>query len=200
MPAVTGVTRASGEPNASTGSPTAIESELPKVTGMRPPLATLITAMSDSGSRPTTLARAVEPSLNETVIVLSAPSTTWSLVITYPSAETTKPEPIAPVTRTVTTLGSTFLTMPACESGARLAAAAAWVGGAPSAAPPVPPAPPRTARPYPRGPPRPPASRAVTRQMSRIGAYERRGASGSVTRSGGGPLLSAAAGTTTWAG
>ena len=76
------LTRASGEPKASTGSPTAIWSELPNCTGGRSGFATLITAMSDSGSRPTSLADAVEPSLNATDRVSSAVSTTWSLVIT----------------------------------------------------------------------------------------------------------------------
>src|SRR5215218_9145249 len=118
MPDVTVLTRASGEPNASTGSPTAISSELPNFTAGSPDFCTLMTAMSDSGSRPTSFAAAVEPSLNDTDIASPLlPSTTWSLVITYPSAETTKPDPIAPVTRTVTTLGVTALATPASDSG-----------------------------------------------------------------------------------
>jgi hypothetical protein len=145
MPYVTVLTSASGEPKASTGSPTAIWSELPNCTGERPGLATLITAMSDSGSRPTRVAAAVEPSLNATESVSSAFSTTWSLVMTYPSAETTKPDPMAPATRTVTTLGLTALATPASDSGARWAAAGASCWGAPRVVP-APPTPPRTAK------------------------------------------------------
>src|SRR5262245_57586699 len=106
---------------------------------------------------------------------------------------------MAPVTRTVTTLGSTCLATPASESGARLAAEGTVRGAAPSGVP-LPPTPLRTAKTKPRVPPRPPASRAVTRQISRIGAIERRGASGSVTGSGRGPVPTAAVGTTTAAG
>src|SRR4051812_5428137 len=129
MPAVTVFSRPSGEPRASTGSPPAIASELPIATGVSPDRATLITATSDSGSRPTSVALAVEPSLNDTDMVSLPVATTWSLVITYPSAETTKPEPIAPVTCTVTTLGSTFFATPASESGARFTAADGSVWG-----------------------------------------------------------------------
>ena len=82
MPAVTVLASASGEPNASTGSPTAIASESPSSTGCRPVLSTLITAMSDSGSLPTTSALAVLPSLNITDALPEVSPTTWSLVIT----------------------------------------------------------------------------------------------------------------------
>src|SRR4051812_4086681 len=104
MPAVTVFARASGEPIASTGSPTAISSESPNCTGFNCVFATLITATSDSASCPTITAEAVDPSLNETLAGPLEPSTTWSLVITYPSALATNPEPTAPPTRTVTTL------------------------------------------------------------------------------------------------
>src|SRR4029453_14472104 len=127
MPYVTVLTRANGEPNASTGSPTAIWSELPNSTGGTLGLATLSTAMSDSGSRPTRVAADVVPSLNATERVVAAPPAPWALVITYPSGETTKPEPMAPVTRTVTTLGVTRLATPAKDSGARWAAAGGGV-------------------------------------------------------------------------
>src|SRR3954465_9483331 len=136
MPKGTVFSRPSGEPRASTGSPTAIASELPSATGGRPDRATLITATSDSGARPTRLALAVVPSLNDTDMVSLPVSTTWSLVITYPSAETTKPEPIAPVTCTVTTLGGTFFPTPASGGGARSPAADGSAWGAPSCAPP----------------------------------------------------------------
>ena len=67
---------------ASTGSPTAIESESPNVTAGSPDFAILSTAMSDSGSVPTSLAGAVLASLNVIVAFPSMPSITWSLVIT----------------------------------------------------------------------------------------------------------------------
>ena len=139
--------RASGEPNASTGSPTATASELPNSTGVSPVRDTLSTAMSDSGSRPTTRALTLCPSSKVTV-VLPAPSvSTWSLVITYPSSLATKPEPRLspplPTTRMVTTLGMTRFATPASESGGRWARAGASVPDAPRTVPE--PAPPRTA-------------------------------------------------------
>src|SRR5437762_317907 len=167
MPYVTVLVSASGEPKASTGSPTTTWSELPNCTGGRPLLSSLSTAMSDSGSVPTNWAAALLASLNTTVAVPLSPLITWSLVTTYPSLDTMKPEPrLVPLpvpTRTVTTLGSTFLTAPASESGGRCAAPAVVpLPPAPRIGCPPVPTPPRWAKKYPSVPPSPPASSAVT--------------------------------------
>ena len=75
----------------------------------------LITAMSVSGSVPTTLAFLVVPSLKFTVIepLSPAPATTWLLVRISPSLLSTMPEPEPapdwPETLTLTTEGSTAL-------------------------------------------------------------------------------------------
>ncbi len=66
-------------------SPSCTALDEPKVTGIRPVLSTLITAMSLVASSPTMVAGAVLLSLNVTVIdcpELTAPSsvTTWSFV------------------------------------------------------------------------------------------------------------------------
>ena len=84
MPEVTVLARASGEPKASTGSPTAIASESPNShRHAGPALATLITAMSDSGSLPTTVGRRLSAvAEGHRDGCSSASATTWSLVIT----------------------------------------------------------------------------------------------------------------------
>jgi hypothetical protein len=141
---------ASGAPTASTGSPTWIVSESANSTGGRPVWSIFRTATSDSVSVPTSRAGAVRPSEKVTVIEAPplGPPTTWSLVSTYPSPDTMKPEPRLPElparARIVTTLGRTFLTTPASDSGARLAAS----GGLPPRLEPPPsgvPPPPRSA-------------------------------------------------------
>ncbi len=108
---------------------------------------TLITAMSDSASCPTTVADAELPSLKMTDAFPVPPATTWSFVITCPSALAMKPEPSLvpprPATRTVTTLGSTRSATPASDSGGRWASVGAAPGTAPST---VAPAPPRIAK------------------------------------------------------
>src|SRR5664279_3560517 len=63
MPEVTVPDRPSGEPTATTGSPTANPAERPNVTGLTPWRSpTLITARSDTGSRPTIVADRSRPS------------------------------------------------------------------------------------------------------------------------------------------
>src|SRR5438874_2338857 len=167
MPYVTVLVSASGEPKASTGSPTTTWSELPNCTGGRPLLSSLSTAMSDSGSVPTNWAAALLASLNTTVAVPLSPLITWSLVTTYPSLDTMKPEPrLVPLpvpTRTVTTLGSTFLTAPASESGGRCAAPAVVpLPPAPRLGCPPVPTPTRSAKKDPSVPRTTPADSAVT--------------------------------------
>ena len=84
MPLVTVPARPSGEPMATTGSPTTTSSELPREAVTRPGFSTLRTAMSLAGSRPTM--RAAEPLPSENTARISAPSTpsapetTWLLV------------------------------------------------------------------------------------------------------------------------
>ena len=84
MPLVTVPASPSGEPIATTGSPTTTSFELPRVAVTRPGFSTLRTAMSLDGSRPTM--RAGEPLPSENTARISAPSTpaapetTWLLV------------------------------------------------------------------------------------------------------------------------
>src|SRR6266571_568286 len=87
--------------------------------------------------------------------------------------------PLLVPTLMVTTLGSTFLTAPASESGGRCAA------GAGLAPPPVPTTP-RWAKTYPSVPPSPPASSAVTIATRNTRPSPRR-AGTAVTGSGSGP-------------
>ena len=69
MPEVTVPARPRGEPMATTFWPTATVLELPMAMGVRPVLlATLMTAMSAEGSRPTMLAVAVLPSWKTTLM------------------------------------------------------------------------------------------------------------------------------------
>ncbi len=84
MPVVTVPASPSGEPIATTGSPTTTSSELPSDAVSSPGFSTLRTAMSLAGSRPTM--RASEPLPSENTARISAPSmssapeTTWLLV------------------------------------------------------------------------------------------------------------------------
>ena len=85
------------------------------VAGVRPETpSALITAVSVSGSVPTTLALAEEPSLKKTVIVPPSPAiaATWLLVRISPSElrmmPDPEPAPWLPLTSILTTDGSTF--------------------------------------------------------------------------------------------
>src|SRR5450631_3495606 len=82
MPLVTVPASPSGDPMAIDWSPTTTESESPRVATGSPVLATLSTARSYEGERPTILPGVVEPSLNCTVIwpPAAAAATTWLLV------------------------------------------------------------------------------------------------------------------------
>src|SRR3954468_16941849 len=123
MPAVTVPVRPSGEPTASTASPTRTADEAPRVAAGSPVLSTLMTARSSSWSVPTMRAAAVDPSLNttDTVPPSAALATTWLLVRTYPSDRSTTPDPVSdpPLPRTLidTTEGSTLAAMPAKDRG-----------------------------------------------------------------------------------
>jgi hypothetical protein len=111
MPAVTVPVSPSGAPNASTVSPTATPSSVPKVMGVRPVTPTARTrARSWVLSAATTLAGTVRP-VDCRTLTVPPESVTWLLVRIRPSDETTTPEPsadsFAPSTRTVTMLGDT---------------------------------------------------------------------------------------------
>ena len=92
MPAVTVLSRSKGEPMAITHSPTRSLPTSPKRTVGRPLASILSTATSVRLSAPTTLALNSRLSVRRTM-TSSAPSTTWALVITRPSAATMNPEP-----------------------------------------------------------------------------------------------------------
>ncbi|CCB75266.1 protein of unknown function [Streptantibioticus cattleyicolor NRRL 8057 = DSM 46488] len=136
-PLVTVPESPSGEPMATTGSPTARPAELPSWAAFSPltPLA-LITARSLDGSVATTFAVAVRPSLSA-ILTLSAPATTWLLVRIVPSAVRITPEPMdwpSPESAVIsTTLGptaaATAATLPPdlAETGAPATGAAAAV-------------------------------------------------------------------------
>ena len=118
MPAVTVPSRPYGDPTAATAWPTSAWSESPiSMTGRSLASVTLSRARSVLGSRPTSSASALVPSLKETVRVappVSATATTWLLVMMSPSAEMTEPDPVPPVPSgriavIFTTEGSTFL-------------------------------------------------------------------------------------------
>ena len=79
IPTVTVWSRPNGLPIAITGSATRSAVELPSAIAGRPVASTLMTAMSVSGSLPTSLAASFRPSLRVTSMAL-APSTTWWLV------------------------------------------------------------------------------------------------------------------------
>ena len=114
MPLVTVDSSPNGEPIATTSWPTSRLPDLPMVAGVRSltPSA-LISAVSVSGSVPSTVASAVEPSLNATEMLPPSPaaSTTWLLVRISPSELRMMPEPEpapwAPATLIFTTDGST---------------------------------------------------------------------------------------------
>ena len=142
IPEVTVFASASGEPNASTGSPTLTAAESPSCTGVTPGVSTRITARSDSGSRPTSSAVVELPSRKVTIGGVDPLPTTWSLVSTWPWLEITNPEPRLvpprPLARIVTTLGSTRSATAARLSGGRCASAAGAVSaGAPRVTPPA---------------------------------------------------------------
>ena len=115
MPDVTLPCSPSGEPMATTSWPGCRVAELPSVALVRPwTPAILMTARSVTGSRPTMLAVWVEPSLRVAVIEpapSAASATTWLLVRTSPSEDSTMPLPSPPpcwvLTSMETTLGST---------------------------------------------------------------------------------------------
>jgi hypothetical protein len=89
--------RPRGLPTASTGSPTPTASESPRVAGDKSSGAssTRTTARSVVASAPTTSASRIRPSLSVSS-TSCAPSTTWLLVSTCPSASRTTPDPPVP--------------------------------------------------------------------------------------------------------
>src|SRR4029453_18841045 len=114
IPSVTVPVRPSGEPIATAVSPTLIFEESPSVAGTKPEvLSTLITARSESGSVPTTLALRTFPSLARTSMegldVAPSSVTTWVLVRMWPWSSIMMPDPVPPsfplVALMVTTLG-----------------------------------------------------------------------------------------------
>src|SRR4029079_8641432 len=115
MPLVTVASRPNGEPIATTPWPTCRAEECPIVAGVSPdtPWA-WISAVAVSGSVPSTLAVAWEPSLNETLSEppLPASATTWLLVRILPSSLRMMPDPLpepsGPLTLIITTAGRTF--------------------------------------------------------------------------------------------
>src|SRR6478735_5521857 len=115
MPLVTVESRPNGEPIATTPSPTLRSADLPMVAGVRAETpSALMTAVSVSGSVPTTLALADEPSLKKTVIDPPSPAiaATWLLVRISPSElrmmPDPEPAPSLPLTSILTTDGSTL--------------------------------------------------------------------------------------------
>lgn len=115
MPLVTVPVRPSGEPIATTVSPTLTPSELPRVAAFRPDaFSSLISARSFLLSVPTTLAVYDFPSLVDTLIEV-APEMTWLLVTISPPLVMITPEPVdvplLSVALTSTTLGLTAAAM-----------------------------------------------------------------------------------------
>ena len=98
MPSVTVPARPSGAPMASTESPTFRLSESPSVAGVRLFASTLITARSESGSVPTTVAESTLPSSVWTSMLGSATVpprvTTCVLVRMCPSSSRMIPDPL----------------------------------------------------------------------------------------------------------
>src|SRR5882724_5526022 len=92
IPMVTVPSSPNGFPMASTTSATWVLLESPRVMVANPAPGSLSTATSDLGSAPMSLALNSRRSPRVTRI-WSAPSTTWLLVSTYPSAVTITPEP-----------------------------------------------------------------------------------------------------------
>ena len=82
MPVVTVASRPNGEPIATTDWPTWSESEEPMVAGVRPLTSSAwITAVSVSGSVPTIVALACEPSLNDTCSSPESPASVDDVVV-----------------------------------------------------------------------------------------------------------------------
>src|SRR5262249_52502836 len=126
MPRVTVPARPSGEPIASTESPTVSVSESPRVAATRPGRSTLSTARSVFGSRPTIFAGTDDWSAKITrmlPLLPAAADTTWLLVTMCPLPSTTTPDPVPD--RSLdrismdTTAGSTRLATSATEPGER---------------------------------------------------------------------------------
>ncbi len=114
MPLVTVDSRPYGDPIATTSWPTSSWSDRPIVAGVSPLTSSAwITAVSVSGSVPSTVAEVCDPSSNDTSRVPESPasSTTWLLVRIVPSAlrmmPDPEPDPWAPVTSILTTEGRT---------------------------------------------------------------------------------------------
>ena len=133
IPAVTVPASPSGDPTASTGSPTRVEFALASGSGGSPAAAgTLSTARSLAGSRPTTSAGKRRPSEVSTVTAPAPPrARMWSLVTMCCSLSMAKPEPDAdaperPPTITDTTPGTVLPA--AVTSSAGTGAADAAVG------------------------------------------------------------------------
>src|SRR4051812_32644496 len=116
MPDVTVELSPSGEPNATTWSPTRSTCAEPRLAGgSLGPSLTYSTARSYVGLRPTTLATYLSPFWSTISIGPScstASATTWLLVMKCPDRSSTKPDPVAPSLRpwycasTWTVLGS----------------------------------------------------------------------------------------------
>src|SRR4051794_38046880 len=107
IPLVTVASRPKGDPIATTGSPTCSRLESPSFAGLSPDtLFALMTARSVTGSLPTTVAVAVEPSLKLTEMspFCCARSTTWLFVRISPSEVRMIPEPEPPVPPGLTTV------------------------------------------------------------------------------------------------
>jgi hypothetical protein len=99
MPEVTVLLSPSGEPIATTVSPTCILREDPIAAARRPcPADTSSTAMSYTGLRPTIFAACLAPFWSTTLIspLPVASATTWLLVITWFLSSSTNPDPVAP--------------------------------------------------------------------------------------------------------
>ncbi len=112
MPVVTEPLKPNGDPSATTGWPIRRLLDEPSVAAGRPDLfATLMTAVSVSGSRPRILALPVVPSLKTTMIEPSsssaATSTTWLLVRMSPSLLMMMPEPLPPTSPPETLIWTT---------------------------------------------------------------------------------------------
>ncbi len=108
MPAVSVNCWPNGLPIAYTRWPTNTSSESANVTGARatPDGSTRMTARSASGSRPTSSAATIVPSMNVTRIYCAS-STTWLLVTMWPSVSITKPVPVPALNRDVTLMLTT---------------------------------------------------------------------------------------------
>ncbi len=98
MPSVTVPASPSGAPIAIARSPTFRSSEFANSAGCRPVASTLMTARSETGSVPTTVAASSRPSwvVTRTSGDDTAPSRvmTWLLVRMWPSSSSTTPEPV----------------------------------------------------------------------------------------------------------